>query len=341
MDRGYFTLQWHITNRCDQRCKHCYIYGTKKKITLFDVNVKNAENIIDKFIFFCKKIKRKPFINITGGDPLLHPFVWDILKLLSSKNIKFNILGNPYHLDNVTVHNLKKLDCVNYQLSIDGLRKTHDNIRKADSFDITLEKIKILKNNKIKVNIMSTVSKINYHELPEVARLVSTTGVDKYTFARYCPTDNDIEQSIPPFEYKQFLEKMYNVYSELSHCGTKFILKDHLWKLFFYERGEFRTMSDNNTVYDGCGCGINHITLLEDGTVYACRRFISPIGNINDFDFYTIFFGEQLSYYRNIDNLEKCSKCELFNYCRGCHAVSAGVYGDFFKPDPQCWKTIK
>lgn len=23
----YFAFQWHITEACDQRCKHCYIYA--------------------------------------------------------------------------------------------------------------------------------------------------------------------------------------------------------------------------------------------------------------------------------------------------------------------------
>ena len=29
----YFSFQWHITDECDQRCKHCYIFsgdGCKK-----------------------------------------------------------------------------------------------------------------------------------------------------------------------------------------------------------------------------------------------------------------------------------------------------------------------
>ena len=23
----YFSFQWHITDECDQRCKHCYIFS--------------------------------------------------------------------------------------------------------------------------------------------------------------------------------------------------------------------------------------------------------------------------------------------------------------------------
>ncbi len=32
--KQYFAFQWHITDECDQRCKHCYIFSgdTCKKI---------------------------------------------------------------------------------------------------------------------------------------------------------------------------------------------------------------------------------------------------------------------------------------------------------------------
>ena len=27
--KQYFSFQWHITDECDQRCKHCYIFSVK------------------------------------------------------------------------------------------------------------------------------------------------------------------------------------------------------------------------------------------------------------------------------------------------------------------------
>ena len=27
MMKEYFAFQWHITEECDQRCKHCYIFS--------------------------------------------------------------------------------------------------------------------------------------------------------------------------------------------------------------------------------------------------------------------------------------------------------------------------
>ena len=37
--REYFAFQWHITDDCDQRCKHCYIFSEEncKKVRVHDM----------------------------------------------------------------------------------------------------------------------------------------------------------------------------------------------------------------------------------------------------------------------------------------------------------------
>ncbi len=48
-----------------------------------------------------------------------------------------------------------------YQLSVDGMRETHDWFRKPGSFDITLEKIGCINRAGIRSVIMTTVSGTN------------------------------------------------------------------------------------------------------------------------------------------------------------------------------------
>lgn len=35
----YFSFQWHITDECDQRCKHCYIFSGEgcKEFKVYDL----------------------------------------------------------------------------------------------------------------------------------------------------------------------------------------------------------------------------------------------------------------------------------------------------------------
>ena len=39
----------------------------------------------------CKKMNRKPYIYLTGGDPILHPNFWDLLELLNRAENSFSV----------------------------------------------------------------------------------------------------------------------------------------------------------------------------------------------------------------------------------------------------------
>ncbi|MDR1919007.1 MAG: SPASM domain-containing protein, partial [Tannerellaceae bacterium] len=80
--------------------------------------------------------------------------------------------------------------------------------------------------------------------------------------------------------------------------------------------------------------------LLPEGDVYACRRMKSHVGNVFDEKLFDIFISDKMDDYRNYDKFEKCSKCELKRFCRGCPSVAYGYTGNFYAPDPQCWKQI-
>ena len=66
----------------------------------------------------------------------------------------------------------------------------------------------------------------------------------------------------------------------------------------------------------------------------------SKVGNALRDDLYDLFVGEKMDAYRKYEEFEKCSRCELLRFCRGCPEVAYGYYGSMYAPDPQCWKQI-
>lgn len=335
-----FGLQWHLTNACDQRCQHCYIWQKfeKEGLRAFP-SLETAKKIIQDFLTFCTDMGVAPHFSITGGDPLLYPFIWELLEELHSQSIPFTILGNPFHVTPEIGSQLQQLGCSSYQMSLDGLETLHDSLRKPGSFNATLRTLPILKAAGIRSMIMSTVSLLNYQELPAIAKLCTEYGVGNFAFSRYCPTHQDTQYNMPPLLYRKFLSDMWKVFQELIDQGTNFALKDHLWTPFLYEEGFYELCeNDEGLLVDGCNCGIKHMTLLPNGTVYACRRFDSIVGNIHHQSFKEIFLSDGMEKYRKVEKLAGCKDCELLNYCRGCHAVAAGTTGNFFDKDPQCWR---
>ena len=211
----YFAFQWHITDDCDQRCKHCYIFSEDNCKALDSMTWEQMQEVISNCEDFCEVHHRRPYFYITGGDPILHPDFWKLLELLSQKEIPFTILGNPFHLTDDVCRRMKELGCQKYQLSIDGLEKTHDWFRKPGSFAITLEKIATLKKAGIRAVIMTTVSGTNIQEIPGIIDTVVAHHADVFAFARYCPTSEEKETGMTPQQYRELL----------TVCDRKF--KDH------------------------------------------------------------------------------------------------------------------
>ena len=338
----YFAFQWHITEACDQRCRHCYIYSLGSRAEFMQMSMEDMRKVLNNIETFCIKAGMEPYLYITGGDPILHPDFWELMELLRTKGIRIAILGNPFHLTPEVCRRLRDCGCVKYQLSLDGLRDTHDRIRQKGSYDATLSAVPMLREAGIDVAIMSTVSKWNVEEIPDLVDEVVASGADIFAFARYCPSRQDRDSTCDPQEYRRMMDRCWKKFSEHRDSGTCFNLKDHLWTLYRYEIGDFDPSDypDDEYVYDGCNCGNSHLTILSDGSVYACRRMESRVGNALEDDLYDLFTGPRMDEYRVYERFERCSGCRLLRFCRGCPAVAKGYHGSMYAPDPQCWKVI-
>lgn len=233
-----------------------------------------------------------------------------------------------------------------YQISIDGLEKTHDRLRKSGSFKDSIRALKLLNEAGIDSCVMLTLSKENIKEVEKVMEIIGKLNVFSFSFARLALVGKGRQfkdNQITPQEYRKFLIRVEKKMEELKNKGikTRFGRKCHLWKLLEYEKGHINLPANKKIIFDDCTLGITGLIVLADGTVYACRRFPSYVGKVPEEKLLNIFlYSPQLNNYRNYQLLEKCSKCELLQICRGCPAVAFGNYGRWTAPDPQCWKKI-
>ncbi|MDP2924571.1 MAG: radical SAM protein [Candidatus Omnitrophota bacterium] len=343
-----FSLQWHLTTACQNSCKHCYMDRSNETLSYED-----CEKVVDDFQHLLTKWKAEGRVYLTGGDPLLFPYFFEIFKYLKnvlSKDTKIGILGNPELLDEKILSMLAALKPFYYQLSLDGLEKNHDFIRHPGSFASTLNAIKLLQSVGIKVAIMFTVSRVNIKDLPSVVDLVAEMGIRFFDFARYAPiSEKDTIKSqdwlISPLEYRKTLYRIaerYEYHKNNSSCVTAFGYKEPLWALVDWERGKLNKITSpeyRDLIIGGCNIGATALSILHDGSVLGCRRIPKTIGKVPEEKLTDIFIHScALNEMRDIYKIKKCNKCELLLYCRGCRAIPFSYYKDFFAPDPQCWK---
>lgn len=348
------SLQWHITARCPNRCSHCYMQDSEGYKSEIENELSGEEclKVIDDFHRLTQMLSVEGTINFTGGDPLLKPEIFELIKYACQRNITVGILGNGEYLTPETVSRLKMSGVSYYQVSIDGMEKTHDKIRGRGSFKQTLKGIRILREMGLSSMVMFTVTRENMDELIPVLDLVARERVSGFDFSRLVPIGSGAQfrdDLIEAEEYRCLLLSFLERYRQLvaNGCGTYFGRKDHLWKLLYQELGLFspseqkgRNLFEEYQI-EGCQIGKFLIVVVADGTVYPCRRLPVKIGKVPNESLGDIFMNApELNRMREIERMEKCSKCELLQFCRGCPAVAYAVSGSYFAPDPQCWKQL-
>ncbi|MBU0536574.1 MAG: radical SAM protein [Nanoarchaeota archaeon] len=344
-----FTLQWHVTARCDQRCKHCYMHKSETYPSEIknELSYEDCKKIVDDFVKTTSIWGFRPRISFIGGDPLLRKDLYQLIDYAYKKGAQVVVLGNPYHVTEESARKMKELGVCRYQVSIDGMEETHDYFRKPVSFKDSVRAIKILNKTGIRTAVMFTLSKKNSDDLLKVAELCCKLGVYEFDFARLIPIGNGadmMDELFSPAEMREFLLKVHNGYESLKkRYTTKFGTKENLWKPLYYELGlikdkDIDSLDDNSDmVVGGCSIGINYIPVLADGTVYLCRRLPISIGKVPENSFRTIFINsKKADEMRHLHNYG-CSKCRLCAVCRGCPAISKAITSNEFARDPQCW----
>lgn len=90
---GIFAFQWHITDHCDQRCRHCYIFAENRGKPLVSMSFGQMREVLARCDAFTAGMDMKPLFNVTGGDPILHPDFWRLAELMKAQGRPFAVMA--------------------------------------------------------------------------------------------------------------------------------------------------------------------------------------------------------------------------------------------------------
>lgn len=345
MNNFNFAIQWHITSDCLNQCRHCYMYdqGNVKKENISFGNFKKIYMNIEDF---CKKydlLIQKYYL--TGGAPQLNPDFEKIINFLANENKKIYIMDIPELVNDNCIKLLKKYNVRSFQMSLDGMEKTHDFFRGNGSFKRTIIACNLLADNGIEPHIMYTVSEHNIDEvLPLIEYLKKAVKRANFAFDFIVNEGNskDLKTSIPVQKVKELLISYFNlaIKNNSENENIKLGMKPSIFNILgLYLDEDKAEYTQNYSVCAGCYNGWSSIAILPNGDVLPCRRLPIRIGNLLTDSFENIFLESPLlrKFRRYRSNFLECGQCEYGMLCRGCPAVSAGITGNPFDPYPFCF----
>jgi uncharacterized protein len=312
-ESNYYNLILNPTMECNFNCWYCYEKHDKGYMSTDVLNrIKSHVNIILK-----KQYHKCFYLSWFGGEPLLYskkiiyPLSLYIKEKCQLENVVFHnsITTNGFLINKKMITNFNEIDLRHFQITLDGKKATHDQIRNQrgePSFD------RIIQNC---IDIC--------HMLPNSTILLRIN----YTNESITEQFQDV-LSVIPFDYrKQITVQFQRVWQTYSSCKQNEDIKNLLKKNESELRKNGFIVSYNHHffIFKGHVCYAdrqNYANINYNGNVYRCtaRDYSSEnaLGYLNEKG--EIIWKENRLH--NIDSKpyfdnEKCLKCKYLPLCGG------------------------
>jgi radical SAM protein with 4Fe4S-binding SPASM domain len=336
-----FFIQWHLTERCNLRCRHCYQGRDRvREMTVGEVK-REIDGATQMFQAWEEEhgIKVAPSIHFTGGEPFLYRGLLEVIAYSKAKGYGVALMSNGCLISTDDAQRTFGLGVSDIQVSLEGPPDLHDSIRGRGSFAAASKGVENLlrAGNRVSANV--TLSRLNIDQIEETTELASTMGFYGIGFSRMVPCGRGKalrDRLLAPQELKRAYQRILT----LNAPSFEVVSGDPLAGTLL----ESKIPSGCNLTLSGCSAGFSGITITSDGSVMPCRRIGLVVGNLKRKPLREIWASSRLLWkLRRRESYQgKCGHCTLWPSCRGCRAVAYAHSlnegkPDLFANDPQCW----
>ena len=316
-----------LTENCNLNCLMC-IRGKQQGINL-DVN--KLQRIAGENDF------SKDDVVITGGEPALHSDFADIVKLMCGRAKTVTVTTNGTNGD--CLEELSDCENLFFQISLDGGRDKHNEIRGGNAFERTWQTLLKLDKLGMQYSVASVVSRKNRNEIFELIG-----ELEKLSGMRYWRVSYEMPFGSAGFDSMMSADE-WNCFVDDLLKKVNFRLK--IQKIFPFElyekrKAELEQIPEGRFRSRNCGSGKDKIYIYPDFKVYPCTCLTDfcvgdlskePLDRILDSDKNKVFSEYQLA------EDSECQSCEYKKFCNGgCIGMSYHYFGKPGMGDIRCPK---
>lgn len=297
--------QIEVTNKCNERCIHCYIPHELKNVTLsYDVIENVLQQLYDLGVMQ---------LTLSGGEFFSHPDVDKILRKARELDFSITILSNITLISPKTIDLLKEINPGLIQTSLYSIYPDeHDHITQLKgSCEKTKASIDALIAASIPVQINCPVMKTNYHSYKDVLKFAYERNCKAHTdfvmMARYDFTTDNLIERLSLEQTKELIQDVIKFDKDyLKYTETP--ISNISWEE--WSKRPF------------CGVGMSSFNIASDGIVYPCSGWQGmACGNVREQPIKDIWEkSPQLIKLRNLTKsaIPQCYDCEDRQFCAPC-----------------------
>lgn len=340
-----------VTKNCNFNCIYCQA-GNLNQNTNYNMSKETAKKAVDIAI---NSPSRYLTFEFQGGEPLIN---FEIIKYIveysssiaNGKFIEYNLVSNLTLLTDEMIGFFAK-NQVSICTSIDGnkeLQNINRPYKDRDSYEETVNKIKMLKERQINVNAIETTTKYSLDKYREIVDEYINLGLESVfirPLTKLGKADNNWKNiGYEAEEFLEFYRKALDYIIEKNRQGI-FLSEGH--SNIFLKKILLNQPVNYMELRSPCGGAIGQLAYYYDGNIYTCDegRMLSEMGN-DSFKLGNVYENtyeelmkcectKAMCVSSCIECLPYCSTCVYMPYCGTCPVINLAQDNNIFTQDPK------
>lgn len=316
-------MNMEVTTTCPLGCAQCYCTLNTGK----DMPIQVAKYWIDQ-----AKINGIETINLSGGETLCYPNLYEVISYATAYGIKTNIAISGYGFDKRVYERLVIAGVSGIFVSLNAPTEKIDQIsRKGYSSAISaLALLKQVGYKNTSINWVMQASNSDYFE--DLIKFAEEYEVKQVVVIRLKPDSMGLLQANPTKTQMRRVSSFIRSYSGpisilVESCFSEMaaLTQDMGWI------GNFNSQSTK-----GCLAGREHMSVSVDGLLSPCRH----LDYFEKWDTLEEYWNNSkiLQKIRTLEDCkrEPCISCKFCNYCRHCLSINSKLNRDLYIGNEFC-----
>jgi len=286
----------------------------------------------------------KPIFVFSGGEPLKRPDIFELAEHVRSVGLPAALATNGTLVTKAIARQIVEVGIRRVSVSFDGPdAQTHDQFRGKGAFEAAVAGARLLREQKISLQINSTIARHNYDGFDRIYELAFSLGADALHLFMLVPVGCGMKlpesSMLKSAEYEKALHWIYDRSRE-GKIQMKATCAPHYFRVM-RQRGkkpEARSQKPEESFTKGCLAGQTVAFVSHEGEVFPCGYLPVSSGNVTVTSFPKIWRESRVfSELRDDSQLEgKCGVCEYKKVCMGCRARAYAATGNYLAEEPNC-----